>query len=155
VNNWNVIFATAIIFGAGVLTGGLLVNYVKHSESENSARAESTAIVTNSISATNNSLPIIARAARLPEMLSKQFLQRLDAELHFTLDQREAVQKIITEGQNQMRKTMQDARLEIREQLTPDQRKQFDELVKRPRRPNATNASAIFSGTNFAATNAP
>ena len=29
-NNWKVIFATAVIFGAGVITGGLLVNYVQH-----------------------------------------------------------------------------------------------------------------------------
>ena len=38
----------------------------------------------------------------------------------------------MAEGQNQVRKSIQDARLEIRELLTPDQRKQFDELVKRP-----------------------
>ena len=31
-----------------------------------------------------------------------------------------------------MRKVVQDARLEIREVLTPEQRKEFDELVKRP-----------------------
>ena len=31
-----------------------------------------------------------------------------------------------------MHKVIQDARLEIREVLTPEQRKKFDELVKRP-----------------------
>ena len=30
-NNWKVIFATVVIFGAGVITGGLLVNYVNYS----------------------------------------------------------------------------------------------------------------------------
>ena len=30
-NSWKVILATVVIFGAGVMTGGLLVNYVDHS----------------------------------------------------------------------------------------------------------------------------
>jgi hypothetical protein len=87
---------------------------------------------------------------RVPEILSKQFLQRLDEELHLAPDQREGIQKIITDGQNLMRKTMQDARLEIREQLTQEQRAQFDDLVKRPaRRPqNPTNAPPNLSATN-------
>jgi len=67
-----------------------------------------------------------------PEILSKDFLQRLDTELRLNKDEHEAVQKIISDGQNQMRKVLQDARLEIREVLTPQQRDQFDELMKRP-----------------------
>src|SRR5208283_2795793 len=83
---------------------------------------------------------------RLPEILNKQFLQRLDEELHLAPDQHDAVQKIITDGQNQMHKLVQDARLEIREVLTPDQRKQFDELVKRPPRKPATGTNAPAAG---------
>jgi len=64
--------------------------------------------------------------------LSKEFLQRLDGDLRLTKDQHEAVQKIIDDGQNSVRKAVQDARLEIREVLTPEQRKAFDEMVKRP-----------------------
>jgi hypothetical protein len=140
VNNWKVIFATAVIFGAGVLTGGLLVNYVQHSNLKPPRKAPPAADVR---SAGTNSP---ARAAdyarpRPPEILSKQFLQQLDASLFLKPDQHEAIEKIITEGQNQMRKNVQDARLEIREILTPDQRNQFDELVKRPFR------KSIF-GTN-------
>ena len=37
-NNWKVIFATAVIFGAGVVTGGLLVNYVTYSHPKNNPR---------------------------------------------------------------------------------------------------------------------
>ena len=131
-NNWKVIFATAIIFGAGVLTGGLLVNYVQHSHPKPARHA--TAPTEARQSALNPS-PRPAEAGkppRLPEVLSKQFLFRLDEELHLSVEQRETVQKIIGEGQNQMRKVIQDARLEIREVLTPAQRKEFDELVKRP-----------------------
>lgn len=149
-NNWKVIFATVIIFGAGVITGGLLVNYVQHSYKK-PVRAKVTA-------GAETRPP--ARAAdntkiRPPEILSKQFLQQLDTSLHLEAEQREAVQKIISEGQNQIRKVIQDARLEIREILTTEQRRQFDELMKRPFRkpifgtnappnlPPATNAPAI------------
>ena len=67
-----------------------------------------------------------------PQVLSKDFLQRLDGEIHLTKDQHEEVQKIISDGQNEMRKVIQDSRLEIREVLTPEQRDQFDALMKRP-----------------------
>jgi hypothetical protein len=144
VNNWKVIFATAVIFGAGVVTGGLLVNHVERSHPRNPHHSEPPAPAANAGSQTNLQNPPAPRMPRLPEILNRQFLQRLDEELHLTLEQREAVQKIITEGQNQMHKTIQDARLEIREQLLPEQRMMFDEMVKRqPRRAaNATNAPA-------------
>ena len=54
-------------------------------------------------------------------MLNRQFLQRLDDELHLTPEQHEAIQKIITDSQNLMHKTILDARLEIREQIAPEQ----------------------------------
>ena len=149
-NFWKVILATVVIFGAGVFTGGFLVNNVQHQHSRNFRRAE--------IAATNSASNLVLQATnqpagrqRLPEILNKQFLQQLDEELHLAPDQHEAIQKIITDGQNLMRKTMQDARLEIREQLTPDQRAEFDILVKRPvrRTQNPTNAPPV------APTNAP
>ena len=34
-NSWKVILAAVVIFGAGVLTGGLLVDYVDHSPLQN------------------------------------------------------------------------------------------------------------------------
>jgi hypothetical protein len=140
VNSWKVILATIVIYGAGVVTGGLLVNHVHHSYARNPKRTEAAAPFTNSISPTNGQAA--SKPPRAPEILSKQFLQRLDAELHLTVDQHDAIQKIITDSQNLMHKTVLDARLEIREQLTPDQWSQFDELVKRPPRrpPNPTNA---------------
>lgn len=149
-NNWKVIFATVIIFGAGVITGGLLVNYVQHSYKKPVRAKVPTGAETRASARTAENTKL-----RPPEILSKQFLQQLDAALHLEVKQREAVQKIISDGQNQIRKVIQDARLEIREILTAEQRRQFDELVKRPFRkpifgtnapPNlqpATNAPAI------------
>jgi len=148
VNNWKVIFATAIIFGAGVITGGLLVNYVQHSGYK--PPRKSAAATTNAVArAAENAKP------RLPEVLNKQFLQRLDEELHLAPEQHEVIQKIIDEGQNQMRKAVQDARLEIREALSPEQRKQFDELVKRPFHKPIFNTNAPAGLPAPLPTNAP
>jgi hypothetical protein len=166
VNFWKVILATIVIYGAGVMSGGLLVNHVDRSHFRPPHRPEPPVASVNSNSQTNgqgqaaSKSPRPTEPPRLPEMLSRQFLQQLDEELHLAPEQHEAVQKIITDSQNLMRKTMTDARLEIREQLTPAQRNQFDELVKRspPRRqPGSTNAPPVLppAKTPAAATNAP
>jgi uncharacterized membrane protein len=159
VNSWKVILATIVIYGAGILTGSLIVNHVDYSPAKAAHRPDMPAASGNSNSRTNVPGQPVSRTARMPEMLSKQFLQRLDADLHLAPEQREAIQKIITDSQNLMHKTMQDARLEIREQLTPEQRSQFDELVKRPprRTPNSTNAPPVLPPANAPAapTNAP
>lgn len=156
-NNWKVIFATVVIFGAGVITGGLLVNYIQHSNKK-PQRPKPAASAAVRMAVTNQ--PAETGKLRPPEILSKQFLQQLDGALHLKAEQREAIQKIIGEGQNQIRKALQDARLEIREALTPEQREQFDELVKRPfRKPiyGTNGAVAVPPTTNSApaATNAP
>lgn len=159
-NNWKLIFATVVIFGAGVITGGLLVNYVQRCDFK-SQHYKPAATAPAKLVATNPPVQLVdTNKLRPPEILSKQFLQQLDASLHLKAEQREAIQKIIGEGQNLMRKVMQDSRLEIREVLTPDQRKQFDELVKRPfRKPiYSTNMMVgLPAGTNGVAvsTNAP
>ena len=135
-NNWKVIFATVVIFGAGVITGGVLVDYVQHCPSKTVCKEPvKKPAVQPAAAATNVAvLPAVEseRPPRLPEVLSKQFLLKLDEGVHLTVAQREAAQKIIAESQNLMRKTLQDARLEIRELLTTEQRKQFDELMKKP-----------------------
>jgi hypothetical protein len=160
VNFWKVILATVVIFATGVVTGGLLVNFVEHSHPRGSWRREAAASATNSanfVSPTNSQSP--PRVAdlpkpRLPEILNKQFVQQLDDLLHLTTGQRDAIQKIITDAQGQIRKTTQDARQQIRQQLTPDQRKQFEDLMKRPqRKPSSTNAPAVLPPP--ATTNAP
>jgi len=159
VNFWKVILATIVIYGAGVMSGGLLVKQVDHSHFRNPRRPETPAASGSSISQTNGQGQVTSKSARLPEILSRQFLQQLDEELHLAPDQHEAIQKIITDSQNLMHKTMQDARLEIREQLTPEQRSKFDEMVKRPprRTPNSTNAPPVLPPADAPAapTNAP
>jgi hypothetical protein len=145
VNNWKVIptivFATVLIFGAGVFTGAMVVHLVKPSHGDKISRLD-LAAVTNSASLVPTNATTKSNA-RLPEILSRPFLQRLDEQLHLTPDVRESIQKIISEGQNQMRKVIQDSRLEIRELLTPEQRKQFDDLMKRPNHKPVLNTNAM------------
>ncbi len=155
-NNWKVIptivCATVLIFGAGVFTGGILVNYVKKPHPRPVVRRAPAAGQTNSMAANARGRPI-----RPPEILSKDFLQRLDGDLHLNREQHEAIQKIISENQNQIRKVIHDARLEIREVLTAEQRKQFDELVKWPfRKPIfSTNAPGVLPPHKIGAAKAP
>jgi hypothetical protein len=159
VNDWKVIptiaLTTVLIFGAGVFTGGFLVNSFKPAHGNGGAKKNPRV----EISAPTNSaaMPSKSPNTRVPELLSKAFLQRLDDELHLTPDQHEAVQKIINDGQNQMRKVMQDSRLEIREVLAPEQLKQFDEMMKRTfKRPIFnTNAPLVVVPKAVDPTNAP
>jgi len=155
VNDWKVIptivLATVLIFGAGVVTGGILVDYVKQGRPRMAAKHPTAPAPVNPAPTNNSAFAPI----RPPQILSKDFLQRLEGELHLTKDQHEAVQKIINDNQNQMRKVVQDARLEIREALTPGQRQQFDELMKRPFHKPLFGTNAPPSAAPAAPTNAP
>ena len=142
-NFWKVILATIVIYGAGVMSGGLLVNHIDQPRFRPQHRPEMPAITVNSNLPLNVLGSMGPRSPRPPDFMNKQFLQQLDEALHLKPDQHEAIQKIIDEGQNLMRKTTTDTRLEIRDVLTQAQRDKFDDLVKRPplRRPqNFTNA---------------
>lgn len=145
-NYWKVIVATVVIFGAGVFSGGLLVNYVDHSRPGNH-RPPGTP---------REPEELVAR----PDILKTNFVQRLDDAVHLTSEQRDKIEKIVADGQErnrnlwaivspQMRDAIQETRQHIREVLTPEQRKQFEELFKRPRRQqNSTNAPPNLPGTN-------
>jgi len=139
-NSWKVILATVVIFGADVVTGGLLVNYVDHSHPKTFHQPTA---ASNSIVPTNS--PSQPKPPHMPELWSKQFIEQLNDELQLTPEQRVVIEKIIADGQGQMRKAVQavrqEARQKLREQLTPGQQKQFEELMKRAlRRPQTTNA---------------
>jgi Spy/CpxP family protein refolding chaperone len=143
-NSWKIILAIVVIFGAGVLTGGLLANYVEQSHPKDIQRQTDEG---NPHPQANNrdhdqSRPQDLSRPHPPEVLGKQFVQQLDSALHLTPEQRTAIAKIVADGQEhnheiwtnvapQMHKVLQDVRQQIREQLAPEQRKQFEELVKR------------------------
>lgn len=135
-NTWKVIptivLATVLIFGAGVVTGGVLVNYVKQGHPRLGIKHPAPLPPAPPAPASNDLAVAAARSPNPPQILSKEFLQRLETELQLSKEQQEAIQKIISDNQNLMRKVVQDARLEIREALTPAQRQQFDDVIKRP-----------------------
>lgn len=151
-NYWKVILATVVIFGAGVITGGLLVNFVDHSHPKNPHHAQA---IAGTHPATNNAAP--QRWAEIPpprlaERLGKQFVQQLNDALQLSPEQREKIGKLIADGQERnhelwtnvapkMRAVMQEVNQQIRAELSPEQLKAFEELLKHPaRRPqNLTN----------------
>lgn len=151
-NNWKIIpsivLATVLIFGAGVFTGGLLVNYVKRGVSKKSSNVITNVVVcptnTSAASPTNT---IAKLSPPLPEIFTKPFLSKLDEQLRLTSDQHKAVEKIIDEGQDSIKKAVRSSRLEIRELLKPEQLKQFDLLMKRSPPKNNSGTNGASSGT--------
>jgi Spy/CpxP family protein refolding chaperone len=161
VNSWKVILATIVIFGAGVVTGGLLVNYVDHSRPKNQHRPQA---IADAHPQENHDQPHTQDIPppRLAERMGKQFVQQLNDTLQLTPEQRAKIEKIIADGQEQnreiwtnvapkMRAVMQEVNQQIRAELTPEQLKPFEELLKHPPRrpPQNTNAPPV------APTNAP
>ena len=131
-NSWKIILATIVIYGAGVMTGGLLVSYVCYVDHSHPKNFHRPAAAANSVIQTNSASQ--PKPPHVPEILSKQFVEQLNDELQFTPEQRAAIEKIIADGQGQMRKAVQavrqDAHQQIRDQLTPGQQKQFEALIK-------------------------
>ena len=147
-NSWKVILAAVVIFGAGVLTGGLLVNCVDRSFLKNVPLPFAGARLHPQMGGHDQLRPEEFPRPRSPEILRKEFVERFDNALKLTPAQHDAIQKIITEGQEQnrqiwtnvapkMRQEMERVHQQIRAELTPDQQKKFEALIKRfaPHRP--------------------
>ena len=174
-NSWNLILATVVIFGAGVITGGMLVDHSIQPPAKSSQPPPVVPVVTpaGTPSVTNN--PPVARSVvrsvdllnlKQPEMFTHDFVQKLDDRLQLTPVQRDAIQKIMAAGQEQIHgivtnctgqyhQEMQEVRQHIREQLNPDQLKEFEKLLKQmhppARKTTVTNVVAALP----VATNAP
>ncbi len=159
-NHWKVILAiilaTVVIFGAGVLTGGVVADYVAHTHQKNSRRPPSPAVARTP---TNTPAPPAQSDFPMPRQakeMGKQFVQQLNKTLQLTPEQREKIEKIIAEGQERnreiwtntipkMRAVMQEVNQQIRAELTPEQLKPFEELLKHPphRQPSGTNNAPV------------
>jgi hypothetical protein len=155
VNSWKVILATLVIFVTGVVTGALLFGH--SGKSLPLMRKGSSTNVsppgTNGVSRSKIQPPLTGP-------LRKDFLDRLDKELQLSAQQRERVEKIISEGQENTRELwdlvepeiyaeMIGAKARIRQELTPEQAEHFAEcLKKRPAAKPATNAPPALPLTN-------
>ena len=169
-NSWKIILATIVIFGAGVMAGGLLVSHVDRFNRNNHRPPGAEFRPPGGEHEPGRGMGMEFPRPRQPDLLNTNFVRRLDDALKLTADQRSAIAKIIAEGQDQnhsiwtnnaeqMRKVMQDVRHRVREQLSPDQQKQFDELMRRaPQHHGMTNAPPGWSPASVpaaATTNAP
>ena len=125
-NSWKVILATMVIFGTGVVTGGLLVRHAGPGREHRQPRPNI---------AVHNPQPSPAGLMRI------DFLRRMERELDLTPAQREPIEKILKEGQERTKKIMETVEAPRREELkrtieefravlTPEQLKRFDESVK-------------------------
>lgn len=116
VSTWKIILATVVIFGAGVVTGGLLVNHVTRAKVK----------------------PVLPSL----EQRRIEFLLNVTRELKLSPEQRQRIERVVRESQErtrelweqvgpQMRKELVEVKERIREELTSPQRKRFEELMKR------------------------
>ena len=67
-NSWKVILATLVIFGAGVVTGGLLVSYAVH---------------TNLVMAPAKPAPLTVQGTNPWLQRARELLRRMDRDLNF------------------------------------------------------------------------
>ena len=125
-NSWKVILATMVIFGTGVVTGGLLVHHAERGRERHPQRPGSQV---------RPAQPVTAGVMRI------EFLRRMERELNITAGQREAIDKILKDGQERTKKVMETVEPRRREEfkktieefravLTPEQRKRFDAIAK-------------------------
>jgi len=157
VNTWRVILATLLIFGAGVVTGGLLVSHTIR---------------------TTQSRPRSFNGQLLTpwHFQTRELLRRMGRDLDLTPEQRQHIEKIIADSQERtkaiwkpisqsMGREIQRVHGEIRDQLTPGQQQKYDVLIKQRsgrrteerRRSSSPNpaTNAITLSTNSVSTNLP
>ena len=162
-NSWKIILASIVIFGAGFVAGGVVGSHHPfHHRHEN---------VSTPDGREHPERRDVPPPPLVANRLGKDFLQRLDDKLQLAPDQKEKIGKIIADGQEhnhqiwtnvapQLRAEIMEVNRQIKEQLTPEQCEQFEEMLRHPQhRGNGTNAPAANPGTNApapaAVTNAP
>jgi Spy/CpxP family protein refolding chaperone len=140
VSPWKVILATMVIFGCGVVTGGLLMKSGLKPMHPTPAPAHI---------ASNEQPPPLNQFQR-PE-----FLRRMEKQLDLTPDEYEQISRIMKDSQErtrplwvriapQLRDEIKRVRQEIRKVLNPKQQVAFDELLHGGRRKN----DALGAGQN-------
>jgi Spy/CpxP family protein refolding chaperone len=151
VNTWKVILATMVIFGAGVVTGGLLVRSTSLREVRPQRPAASI----------RPAPPTYAGVMRV------EFLRRMERELDVTPEQRAQIDKLLKESQERSKEIMEPVEPQLREEikrtraefigvLTPQQRQAFEEKAKQQqhaREPHKAGAPRESSPSSGALTN--
>ena len=150
VNTWKVVLATTVIFGAGVIVGGVLISQPDRAKERH--RRQPGAGLPSWHPQRKDFVQSAVRELQ-PSLDGRRmdFVLSVHRELKLTPEQHERVEKIVREGQEQtkalwegiapnLRKEIQDVKDKIRAELTPEQEARFEELLKQrtPRRPEET-----------------
>ena len=152
-NAWKIVCATLVIFVAGIVTGATLVRFAQGPRQWRAQRPFTDNRQPPTMAHPNNANPLNDPRPQntvnpAGGLLSREFIQVLERQLRLTPDQRERVDKIMVAGQErvrelrsridpELRKELQQTREQIRAVLTPEQREQFEQMMKRaPRRPD-------------------
>jgi hypothetical protein len=140
-----------VIFGTGVVTGGLLVHHAQPTREHRPQRS----------GAVRPAQPSPAGAMRL------EFLRRIESELNLAPEQRAPIERILKEGQDRTKKIMETVEPRRREEfkktveafravLTPEQRTRLDAMMKQQQqRAREQRKAAPRPPANPALTNSP
>ncbi len=123
-NSWKPILAALVIFAAGVVTGGLTVNLRTKPQAPGLRAFEQR-----------------ASPAQNWDNRIRELGKRMERQLDLTAEQRGRIETIVRESQRRIkgvfeevapkaREEFRETRMKIREVLTPEQRKKFEELFK-------------------------
>jgi len=144
---WQVILATLVIFGTGVVTGGLLVDYSNRGQHRmwRMQKMEGPRLPVANQRRESERFP---QPIQMPPHagLRTNFVERLARDLKLTPDQRRRIERIVSESQERakelwkehgqpFRKEIQETKESIRAALTPEQRERFEELMQRSQQP--------------------
>ncbi|MFO1488858.1 MAG: hypothetical protein U1F65_10310 [Verrucomicrobiota bacterium] len=157
-NTWKVILATLVIFGAGVITGGLMVNYSHSVEMPAQKRLGESGrrYGTNYALLARSNRPLLAASF----LQRKDFLERLARDLKLNAVQRERIEKIISEGQDNIKELCQQIEPDVKEELaytrerildelSATQQDLFTELLKKKSAPRpAANSPAVLTNSS-------
>ena len=133
-NAWKFILATMLIFGTGVVTGGLLVRYSERIRPHQPKNA--------GIAHPSQPIPSLSASG-----VRIEFLRRMERDLNLSAEQRERIDGLLSESQERTRKLMEPVAPEVREELqktkerfravlTPPQREVFDAMLKQQQKPH-------------------
>lgn len=140
-NTWKAILAALVIFGAGFMTGNILNRITEIPGASAPAGSARTS------RPPQQNLP-------LEQLRKVELMRQVQKDLDLTPDQHAKIDKIIGDSQDRIRDLWdqvapdihdeyEDVKKKLSEQLTPDQKKRFDDLMRQqlhPHRPASTNA---------------
>ena len=141
-NTWKAILAVLVIFGAGFVTGHVVS---KMSEATKAPPAPAT-----TRTAAHSSQPPLS----LEQLRKVELMGRVQKDLDLSPEQHARIEKIIEESQERIRDLWdqvapdihdeyEDVQKKVCQELTPDQKKTFDDLMKKQqqkKKPATTNA---------------